>query len=77
MAPLEPVPEIVGKLKDLKFLLFFLNFSNFSWALISLIFLFLKLFFNQNKNLTKATPSYICVLIVFLISTLFLIALKR
>ena len=38
IAPFGPEPEIVGKLRDLKFLLAFLYSNNFSWAFISVIF---------------------------------------
>ena len=44
MAPLGPVPDIVGKLENLNFLFFFLNFNNLCDADISVIF-FLKNFF--------------------------------
>ena len=57
IAPLGPVPEIVGKLKNLKFLFFFLNFNNFSEALISVILILLKFFLSQNKYFVKAAPS--------------------
>ena len=45
IAPLGPVPDIVGKLKNLNFLFFFLNFNNFFDAVISVIFFFVKVFF--------------------------------
>ena len=57
IAPLGPVPDIVGKLKNLNFLFFFLNSNNFCEALISVIFFLLKFFLSQNKYLVKATPS--------------------
>ena len=57
MDPFGPVPEIVGKLKYLNFEFSFLKFNNFCDALISVIFLFLKLFLTQNKYFVKAAPS--------------------
>jgi hypothetical protein len=57
IAPLGPVPDIVGKLKNLNFLFFFLKLNNFCDALISVIFFLSKFFFIQNKYFVKATPS--------------------
>ena len=57
IAPLGPVPDIVGKLKNLNFLFFFLNSNNLFDAVISVIFFFKKFFLSQNKNLVKAMPS--------------------
>ena len=68
IAPLGPVPEIVGKLRVLKFLFFFLKLSNFCDALISVIVFFPKFFLSQNKYLVRATPSCTCAFLILLIS---------
>ena len=77
MAPLGPEPEIVGKLKNLNFLFFFLKLNSFCDAPNSVIFFLSKFFFTQNKYFVSAAPSDIWAILIFSISFLFLIALKR